>query len=501
MTDNVFFPERFAQGPARDGDEQHLELLQRDAADRNQRAIVRLREIESAAGGSQGRGKKGHVFRRTSDRIAAAREVGALVRQARERNITVEGIRSALPGTTRLDRYMLRPDLDPSDADKKSGKLQQRVSGYLEAAEVIARLTRQDPDALKIRVLSGTSLWSQPSAALTEDDPRASHLAAELGEMGRSVVRRTKLEKLFERARRVPGVWDVALETFDASMMACLHQDSYLELFQHWTEAPPLPSVPLVRCVHAVFPTAVLLESVGRAEILSGDAAHDDEFDSSVRGAWFQLSREIRLALGPTTSPDNVGPMFESRAHIAIGFAEPSPHICKLVPSYTLKPIDTVWAGLPLATFQTYEDGLWRRVAMTESLTETDAKLFGDGGELIAWPPNPSDPQSLPVEHYYHSWFALNAHSVAFWLDRTAGSNNTEVVTPPEGPRDAQPGWYTMKSTARQIERALASGGLEEALEKAVRRLEEMLDRREAQWRSQAAAEHTERMALWQREP
>ena len=133
---------------------------------------------------------------------------------------------------------MLPPKITPAAAAAKSKKLQQRVSGYLKAAEAVAKLTRKDPNDLKIRVLAGTSLWSQPSAAHTEEDPRAIHLALELIEMGRAVMRRSGLVKLFERARRVPGVWDVATESFKPSTMACLFQNAYLDFDEHCLQKP-----------------------------------------------------------------------------------------------------------------------------------------------------------------------------------------------------------------------------------------------------------------------
>ncbi len=506
MASNVVFPEHFAKPSLRVGDQPREEGPEK----RNQRDRMRLREIETAAGKS-GVGKKGHVFGRVSDRITAAQAVGALVRQAKEMNVAVESIKLALPGTARLDRYKLSPDIKPDAA--KSGKLQQRVLGYLEVAAAIAKLTRQDPDALKIQVLRETSLWSRPSAARTEDDPRASCLAVELVEMGAAVAKRGGLEGLFARARRIPGVWDIAHESFNRSAirradldidlessMACLHRDFYLDLFEHWTEAPPLPSIPLVRCVHAVFyaPT-VRIEAVGREEPLNDDAVTDD-FEGDDRVAVFELSREIRLALGPTTSADNIGAMFESRAHLSLGLFEPSLTLHELVPSHTLKPIDNLWDAIPPATFQVFIDGFWHRVAMTESPSEMEGRIFAGGEHPMAWRVDPMDPESASTEHWYLSWSAINSASVAHWLDRKSGVNDTKVVTPSEGERSFRPVWYTSDSTARQVEHALASGGLEEALEGVVQRFREALDERETRWRAEAQIEHEARMIQWQQE-
>jgi hypothetical protein len=74
-------------------------------------------------------------------------------------------------------------------------------------------------------------------------DERAWHLALMIQEMAQSVIRREQLAELFSRAHRIPGVWDVHTECFRPSTMACLFQSGYEEWNEHWTEAPPLPSV------------------------------------------------------------------------------------------------------------------------------------------------------------------------------------------------------------------------------------------------------------------
>jgi hypothetical protein len=200
--------------------------------DRFRKLIPRLREIEE-----HGPGKKGHIFKVSSDRIEAAREVGKLVQTARDEGVTVERIKQELPGTDRIDRYKLPPEIGQAEAVKRLPRLQQRVSGYLAVAQAVASLTRRDADKLKIGVLIKTSLWSQPSLAQTEEDPRPAHVALELTEMGRAVATRSRLADLFVRARRIPGVWDPAKLVFRQSSMACLFQEAYLDHYEHWTEA------------------------------------------------------------------------------------------------------------------------------------------------------------------------------------------------------------------------------------------------------------------------
>jgi len=528
MAENIFFPERFAQSCGLEGPGQGETESPSPEAQRHLRSRVRLREIEAAGGSSRGFGKKGHIFGRTADRIIAARSVGSLVRQAKGRNVTVRQIQAEFGGSGRIDRYMLSPEIDASEAEAKCGKLLQQVAGYLRVAEAVAKLTRQDPDALKIQILSGTSLWSNPSTAQTEDDPRATHLAAELIEMGRAVVRRTGLKDIISRARRVPGLWEIENELFVAArasgvleaMMrevsgdedfvlgqdsACLPQDFYLDLFLHWTEAPPLPSVPIVRCLHAIlYPPSLRVETAGHDERLTGELARDTSFKGDERAGVLELWRETRLALGPITSAYDVGPMFETRAHLVLTLVEPSVERYELSPSHTLKPIDTLldfMESTPPAVFQAWLGGAWRRVAMVGNPADMDGELIGDAEHPLHWRPNPMDPDSPVIEHWYPSWSAINSESVKYWVDRPlAPRPETQVATPEDGDRADKPVWYVKGSTAHLIERALASGGLEVALEAAVCRVSDALDQREAEWRDTAMAAHEARMIRWQQE-
>jgi hypothetical protein len=192
--------------------------------------------------------------------------------------------------------------------------------------------------------------------------------------------------------------------------------------------------------------------------------------------------------------------MFESRAHLSLGLYEPSLTLHELVPSHTLKPIDNLWDVIPPATFQVFIEGLWHRVAMTESPSEMEGRIFAGGEHPMAWRIDPLDPESSFAEHWHLSWSAINSSSVAHWLDRKSGINDTKVVTPGEGARLGRPVWYTSDSTAHRVERSLATGGVGEALEGAVQHLRKMLDQREVRWRADAAAEHESRMIAWQQE-
>lgn len=490
MSDNVIHGV-FERAPEQAG-------RRREQNERREEQVARLREIENA-GTRKAMGKKGHVFGIT-DRIIAARAVGTLVEQAKRQGISIATIRSSMNGSDRVDRYMLAPSLDEAAARKKGKEaLLAKVSGYLAVASAVAQATKQDSDNLKIQVLAQTTLWTRPTSAQADDDPRASHLASELVEMGKSVARRTDLKKAVERARRVPGQWDLATESFRQESHPILNGQGFLEDYAHWTEVPPLPSIPVIRCLHSIFVTPVRLERATRPELLSGEAALEDRFESDVEGGWLEMFREVRLALGPTTSMNEIGMMFESRAFVRLVLHKPEPSFLELWPNVTLKPKDDSWSHVPIAVFQNRVGDRWRRIATTDRVDEAEGRQFTPDGHSLAWPINPLDSKSPTLEHWYISWTAVNEATIAHWLDRPAGSN-TALSIRHEGDGADRPVWYAKGSIAHQIENDLATGGLERALEQAVSRVTDALSTHEREWRRQAWSTHERRMANWKRD-
>ena len=466
-------------------------------ADRNARNVANLRRIEQAYDLRQ-TGKKGRIFPKSEDRKIAAIAVSELVQEARAKGVTIELIKENKRGTKRIDRYMLKT------SKAKTEKLSQKVNGYLDVATAVASLTKQSADDLKIRVLSGTSVWAEVDASKILDDPRAGNLTLELQEMARSIIRECNLAKLFDRARRVPGVWQITEEKFAPSSMACLYQPAYLGAFEHWTEAPPFPSVPLARYVHSYAATTVKIESAGHEIRLSGEIAYEDDFAGEGCEAWFEVSREIHLSIGPVTSPGDIGPMLESRASVALGLLYPSPYLNKLWPNLSLKvvnptsPLDLLnpVGFLPRSVFQIERGGFWHRVAMTEPIELEKMQIFDDGDHPIEWLADPQNASSPRIEHWYISWSALNSRSVNFWLDRPLDKNS--ICVAPEGPNRARVVLYPTSVLAHGVERALATGGLEAELMAVIRRFAESLDQRENEWNEEIAATHAERLRSWQ---
>lgn len=514
MNDKVIYPSQFAQlhrasSSRREG----------TSRDHSAKRIARLLAIEGAGG------KKGPVFLKKSDRIAAARAVGRLVQAAKTKGVTVETIKEKLeekatpgkkPGTSRLDRYMLSARLDAEQAEARSDKLQQRVRGYLDVAEAVAAFADMNVADAKCEVLVETSLWSRASEQPSDQDERAARLALGLSEMGKYVIRQSKLPEIFERARRIPGVWDVINHRFKPSTMACMSQSAFLEGLEHWVEAPPLPSIPLVRHLHSmlIVPVNVAIEgTVQPAEIvgdfeeqphaaaarfewrMKGEALQAEEFEGTERIGTFLLSREIRLVLGPTTDPATIGVMFESRAQVTLAFDEEHHQI---YPNISLKPIDDLRGDLPSAVLQVSLGQRWHKVRTLRALDEAQCFVIKKGDEVNAWSPNPLRSES-PFEHWYFSWTACNEETVRHWLDRPLRpKGGVETCVPITGFRPSRGElWYAKPSSAFEIESALASGALEKALFEQIEALAEQLAIREREWREDATTTMSELVHGW----
>ena len=494
-SDNIIRPAAFRV----DADDRRHQQLARQRA--------RLRDIESAPG------KRG-IRLTAHDQLKAALVVGRLVQQARSRNITVAAIKAALPGSARLDRYMVRPGLSPDAELIASSKLLQKVRGYLEVASVVARLTGGDEDTLKIEVLVNTSLWSRAASDTGYDDPRPGRLAIELAEMGRAVARRTGLTALLTRASRLPGRWDMVTEAFAAhtghsdssetlpAKLPCLSHDAFLDWFEHCSEAPPLPSVPLARIAHALFSVVARIEAEGRDMPLTGDAARSADFAGEEEGVTVELSREVRLALGPATGLGSVGALFESRARVRLlrlsGEEAATLAFYQLQPAHSLKPVDDSNRSLPVAVFQALIDGRWHRVATLDPLGAAEADVFDNGPDAspIDWRTQPWNPKSDLTEHWYLHWQAVTPAAVAHWFDRPDGGHQAIAITYDGATAEHLPA-YPRGTLAHWLEQALDNGGLEAALTATVERMAAALDAHEAVWRADCDVRHIERLSRW----
>ncbi|MBV9548113.1 MAG: hypothetical protein JO256_00390 [Alphaproteobacteria bacterium] len=458
---------------------------------------ARLRQFEHA--GSE---RKGLVFKKRSDRVAAAEVIDQLVREGRARHgITVEAIKRWLEErklSPRVHRYMLS-SLRGLPSRQRDDKLMQKARGYLKIAEAIASLHPQSDqrliDAFKIRVVKPTTLWTTQTPM--ESDPRAEGLAAQFIAMGAAMAKRERLADLFDKARRVPGQWSLNTEQFDESARTCLSSGRLSGRFEHWTEIPAVPSVPLVRRVHSYFLGSFRIERQGRERPLGGPEAHSSKFKGKNVGGWLELSQEIRFCLAPGSADTGIESLFESRAHVRafLGDKEAQPH--QLLPNWTLKPLDDATRFMPQSVFQVRIDNAWHRMALDEGVDGFEANVLGKNSDPIDWKTISSDPANSEVEHWYFSWAPIQPKYISEWLDKPVGDRLVSYVGPLySGP--SKEGWYALPSIASEVERSLDE--IKKAMRGEILKIRGALNEREKGWITNREAEHLRRLAQWTEE-
>ncbi|MGQ9372151.1 hypothetical protein [Azospirillum sp. ST 5-10] len=446
-----------------------------DADDRlaRMRAVKerKLHDIELLISESGGLLKLGR-----GDGLAAGTALRSLADAAKEAGAQISDLPEGLP---RIHHYMVRSkaDLtDPKVMKSERERLSLRAKCFMDLAEAVARMAGFDPVDAKASVFERTSLWRNAELRQRGDELHEGSfmLAMLIEEMSQRIARDTGLAELFRRARQVPGRWDLLDETFLPGGDACLPQPAYQGWFEAWEEAPPLPSVPLVRIPHATLRAEILIDPPVRT---------DEEGEGTPVEAEVLVHREILLCLGPTTAPDRIGPMFESRAHVEARIAGTGPAI-PLSPSCTLWPIV---CGDPVRLMI---DGEWHRAVFrmppAYALAEPDPMM---------WNFTPLDADRQHAENYYVSWTPVDADHIGLWLDRSASRDGVPCL--PAGGEGEGATWFPRSRSAHHVETALRNGVLEGALKDAVARLRDALDRREQEWRTAASAATQELIAKW----
>ncbi|MFT3810755.1 MAG: hypothetical protein QM698_12620 [Micropepsaceae bacterium] len=481
MTDNVIYPARFTRTPPSD--------LGQWRSDQQIKDRTRLLEIERGL-------RDGTIGPKFGDpcALAAAKENGAAVRRAREEfGIAGAAIGKALAargqpgrkrGTDRYERYMV----DPLKGDRsKPRKLLLNVFGYLELADTIAGLTGEDAGECKIALLKKTRIWargvSNPRNDLAAE--RASHLTTMIHEMAGAVVRSTGLSDTLRRAREIPGAWRFGQSGFVTASRRCLSQSALLGALEHWTDAPCLPTIPLLRWQHSEIRTSVRISDIGSASPTNGDDLFGTEFAGAVSDARFLLYREVGLTIGPAANLKDIAPMFASRARVALEL----PGVAAgdgvtLIPDFTLKPVDDGTWMIPPAPFQRQIDGIWRRVLPLTPLHDAEAFVQSENDDPIYFAFDPRDPASPAFEHWYLTWWPVNEDTVAYWLDRTNVDGAESLIASRPGEVSSHEFWHPYGTIAHDLEHAIVSGDVQRALADAALDIADKLMAREAEWRA-----------------
>jgi hypothetical protein len=452
-----------------------------------EREIGRLRMIQMTAGT-----KPLLKFRDEDDYKIAARANRELWLRARDRGVRLRDVQESFP---KAHRYMIS---DTSfSAPEQDQKLEKKLSGpvqkYLELAKVIALAGGMDPDDAMISVLRETSIWTKSPREAEGIDERCQYLAELLQQTAARITRRKALSNLLARAQKIPGIWDMHRRSLSRSDMAALTQSGYEGWYEHWTEVPPLPSVPLIRLPLGTVTTtalvgretvtddvvsACLAPEVGWFGSAKKGAPEPLDYEGDLRKATVAVHREIRLAIGPTTSGDNTGAMFESRTVIRAAIE----HLGTDLP---------LWPSCDIGMATRPGGSLigvgkeWRRITLPRFWEDAE-EAVSDTFYLLATDPL-RDPKGSEFEHWYVSWTPVDAAHVSHWLDRPIfGAECIAREAPPR--RRSGTMWFSSNRLAFHIEQDLLDGSLETDLEREVDVICKELERRKTEWRAAALA-------------
>jgi hypothetical protein len=485
MSDNVInFPHRLQQPRHSDDNNDPQEHENKIRA----RELRRLREIE--------RMLPDHPrFFSTKDRLRAAEALWEL-----KENHTTRGQQNAIKrdfGDTHIHRFMSDPNTEATNDVLTRKKLTAIIRPYLNLAKAIAKVAGKEADDFQLHVLRNTSYWqnfrrdSDKNGSTTVDDEAANEVAYLIESMCGRIARDTNLAALFARMRRVCGQWDIRTGGFRPSGMSCLFRTAYCEGYEHWTEAPPLPSIPLVRLWHAGLSFPARLSGEDCTEHFD-TAALPEEIEAQL--VELHIFRELRLALGPTVNAETFGPMFESRVYAELRVLDNAgKELCR-----GPLDIDSNW-NLPElnpdCSAAVFLDDGWHRFTSLAALdpaqspaeitAEFCARLSGLNMESpFFWDFTPLASKKNCFENWYISWTPVDSAHVAHWLEHTDGfgSQPVDFLTSATEPKPAAGTWYPRPHLAHSVEAALSDGRLETAMKSEIDRVKKAFEMHETDW-------------------
>jgi hypothetical protein len=499
MSDNVInFPQRLRQPRTSSNENDPRDHEKRIRT----RELMRLREVE--------RRLPNHPrFFSTKDRLRAAEALWEL-----KETYTTRGQQNAIKegfGDTHIHRFMSEPDAEIGNKDVLTRKkLTAIIRPYLKLAKAIAKVAGKDADDFQLHVLRNTSYWQNFSRDTDENgtatvvDEAATEVAYLIESMCGRIARDTNLAALFARMRRVCGQWDIRTGGFRPSSMSCLFRTAYCEGYEYWTEAPPLPSIPLARLWHAglSFPARV------------ADEDCTEHFDTAAlreaigaQPVELHIFREIRLVLGPTVNAETLGPIFESRLYAELSVLDDAgKELCRgpldVDSNWNLRELDFDCSGAAFLNDRWHRFAPLATLDFGQSREEMTAKFCAVSSGLslkspFFWDFTPLADMKNCFENWYVSWTPVDSAHVAHWLESTYGfdSQPMDIFTSALEPKPAAETWYPRPHLAHSVEVALSDGRLETAMKSEIDRVKRAFEKHETEWRELMQEQTAEQIA------
>jgi hypothetical protein len=351
----------------------------------------------------------------------------------------------------RLYNYRL-----PSNAtEKRKDQIAKKPDRFFDLARAIAHLTDESEEVLLSYLFEGCSFGATAQKLPDWDTERWQILARLIEEMAQAVVRETALEAYWQDVSRMEVEFDVRNELFEAAWGPC---DTYPLSYGLLSgsvcsdETPPIPSVAIARKPMAPSQNGII--------ILDGGEEMELEFS---------LHLEMRLALGPTTSISQIGPLIEFRSVLEAQDQQ----------------VHTVTFDNP------FTDG-----SDTVREMRCDEKIYG-----VVQMPELSFPDAERRDFPEHSYFAWTDVSPALLRDVLSDSNHTVSAARMEAilAKERPPVRFERGSAAAKLHGELLDGTLEKLLTDACCTLKEGFETYQLKLRARILEAEAEARARWQR--
>lgn len=202
--------------------------------------------------------------------------------------------------TKRLDTYTCPDGASP----KRKGRLAKKASRYFDLAKAIADSLGESVEPYLCRIFEGCSFGADAEELPDWDSERWATLSRMISQMAQAVIHDTGLREFWQQVSMMQLTYDAWTEQIGRGHLTYDHFAVETGLLNNWIDfrdSPPIPSLPIARRL-MVAPQ-------------SGALVLEDGQELAVTFKWHL---EIRIALGPTTGGDEIGPMLETRTFFEV---------------------------------------------------------------------------------------------------------------------------------------------------------------------------------------
>lgn len=244
-----------------------------------------------------------------ADQQRAASNLGRLLDQLKqEKGLTRSQVaqKAGLGGnnltdsTKRLDTYTC-----PDGASlKRRNRLAKKAPRYFDLAKAIADSLGESEEPYLCRIFEGCSFGTDAEELPDWDSERWVILSRMITQMAQAVIHGTGLQQFWQQVSMMQLTYNAWTEQIGRGELTYDHFAVETGLVNNgiiFWDSPPVPSLPIAR--------RLMVPPQSGALVLA---------DGQELEATFRWQLEIRIALGPTTAGDEIGPMLEIRTFLEV---------------------------------------------------------------------------------------------------------------------------------------------------------------------------------------